>query len=305
MWFRLVTVVFRYFLYLMVALTLCVSSMGDYRPSYVDRVVAPLKYSFIKWELGHLSDKWIYRLKNSVFKNHTKDRNSDLLEVREYFRLVEALKERTKLIADNHIETARLSGLERKIGSNSEVDELMLSNLSILRGRVEATIETELSEVLKSLQLNSRLGLWPPVDIVLSGAPHILVISPRDEINIKNTFLLSYGLTPAQKSYIEEQVGLLDNHSVLVEDLGGVAVYPSVISNKLSMKSCLTVAAHEWLHHWLFFKPLGQSFWTSHEMTVLNETVATVAGEEIGALLYDRINHDVAVSYTHLRAHET
>ena len=293
MWFRLVTVVFRYFLYLMVALTLCVSSMGDYRPSYVDRVVAPLKYSFIQWELGHLSDKWIYRLKNSVFKNHTKDRNSDLLEVREYFRLVEALKERTKLIADNHIETSRLSGLERKIGSNSEVDELMLSNLSILRGRVEETIETELSEVLKSLQLNSRLGLWPPVDIVLSGAPHILVISPRDEINIKNTFLLSYGLTPAQKSYIEEQVGLLDNHSVLVEDLGGVAVYPSVISNKLSMKSCLTVAAHEWLHHWLFFKPLGQSFWTSHEMTVLNETVATVAGEEIGELLYDRINHDV------------
>ena len=216
-----------------------------------------------------------------------------MLEVREYFRLVEALKERTKLIADNHIETSRLSGLERKIGSNSEVDELMLSNLSILRGRVEETIETELSEVLKSLQLNSRLGLWPPVDIVLSGAPHILVISPRDEINIKNTFLLSYGLTPAQKSYIEEQVGLLDNHSVLVEDLGGVAVYPSVISNKLSMKSCLTVAAHEWLHHWLFFKPLGQSFWTSHEMTVLNETVATVAGEEIGELLYDRINHDV------------
>ena len=131
------------------------------------------------------------------------------------------------------------------------------------------------------------------VDIVLAEAPHILVISPRDEINIKNTFLLSYGLTPAQKSYIEEQVGLLDNHSVLVEDLGGVAVYPSVISNKLSMKSCLTVAAHEWLHHWLFFKPLGQSFWTRHEMTGFNETGATVAGEEIGALLYDRINHDV------------
>ena len=114
MWFRLVTVVFRYFLYLMVALTLCVSSMGDYRPSYVDRVVAPLKYSFIEWELGHLSDKWIYRLKNSVFKNHTKDRESALLEVREHFRLAEALKERTKLIADNHTETSRLSGYERK-----------------------------------------------------------------------------------------------------------------------------------------------------------------------------------------------
>ena len=290
---QLVTVVLRYFVYLMVALTLLVSSIGDYRPSYVDRVIAPFKYSFIEWELGHLSDKWVYRLKNSVFKNHTEDRKTALMEVREYFRLGEILRQRTTPIIDNYAETSRLLGHDRKVGSNSEVDELIRSKLAILRDRVEETIETELSEVLKSLQLNSRLGLWPPVDIVLSGAPHILVISPRDEINLKNTFLLREGLTLAQKSYIEEKVGLLDNHSVLVEDLGGVAVYPSVISNQLSIESSLTVAAHEWLHHWLFFKPLGQSFWTSHEMTVLNETVATVAGEEIGKLLYSRINHNV------------
>ena len=293
MWFRLVTVVLRYFLYLIVALTLFVSSMGDYRPSYVELLVAPIKYSFIEWELGHLGDKWIDRLKNSVFKNHTKDRNAALLEVREYFRLGKVLRQRNKQVVDDHTERSRLSGDNNKIGSNGEVNEWMLNTQAILRDSVEETIEGELSEVLKSLQLNSRLGLWPPVDIVLSGVPHILVISPRDEINLKNTFLLRHGLTPAQKSYIEAKVELLDNHSVLVEDLGGLAVYPSVISNQLSMQASLTVAAHEWLHHWLFFKPLGQNFWTSHEMTVLNETVATVAGDEIGKLLYSRINHDV------------
>ena len=277
----------------MVALTLFFSSMGDYRPSYIDRVIAPLKYSFIEWELDHLSDKWIYRLKSSVFKNHTKDRNTALLEVREYFRLGKASRQRTKTIVDNHTNPSSSSGHDKKIELNNEVDELKLNNRAILRDRVEETIETELSEVLKSLKLSSPLGLWPPVDIVLSGAPHILVISSRDEINLKNTFLLRYGLTPAQKSYIEAKVGLLNNHSVLVEDLGGVAVYPSVISNQLSMESSLTIAAHEWLHHWLFFKPLGQSFWTNHEMTVLNETVATIAGEEIGKLLYSRMNHDV------------
>ena len=83
---RLVTVVLRYFVYLMVALTLLVSSIGDYRPSYVDRVIAPFKYSFIEWELGHLSDKWVYRLKNSVFKNHTEDRKTALMEVGTYLR---------------------------------------------------------------------------------------------------------------------------------------------------------------------------------------------------------------------------
>ena len=153
---QLVTVVLRYFVYLMVALTLLVSSIGDYRPSYVDRVVAPFKYSFIEWELGHLGDKWVYRLKNSVFKNHTEDRKTALMEVREYFRLGEILRQRTTPIIDNYAETSRLLGHDRKVGSNSEVDELIRSKLVILRDRVEESIETELSEVLKSLQLNSR-----------------------------------------------------------------------------------------------------------------------------------------------------
>ena len=55
--------------------------------------------------------------------------------------------------------------------------------------------------------------------------------------------MLRYGLTSAQKSYIEEKLESLDNHSVLVEDLGGVAVYPSAIGNQLSIESALIVAS--------------------------------------------------------------
>jgi hypothetical protein len=40
------------------------------------------------------------------------------------------------------------------------------------------------------------------------------------------------------------------------------------------------------VHHWLFFRPLGRSFWNSPEITTLNETVATVAGEELGDMVY-------------------
>ena len=101
---------------------------------------------------------------------------------------------------------------------------------------------------------------------------------------------MAYGLTSEQKADIEEDVGSLENYSVIVENLGGVAVYPSVVSERLEIRSSLVVAAHEWLHHWFFFKTLGQQFWASNEMTTLNETVATVAGEEIGQLVYSRIN---------------
>jgi hypothetical protein len=45
--------------------------------------------------------------------------------------------------------------------------------------------------------------------------------------------------------------------------------------------------AHEWLHNWFFFQPLGQHFWDSPEMTTLNETAATLGGWEIGDRVYE------------------
>ena len=51
----------------------------------------------------------------------------------------------------------------------------------------------------------------------------------------------------------------------------------------------LEVAAHEWVHHWLFFRPLGRNFQQSPEMLTLNETSATIAGEELGDLAYEAL----------------
>jgi len=56
-------VVLRFSFYLLMIVGLFTAGTSDYRPSHVDRVIAPFKYSFMEWELGHISDKWIYRLK--------------------------------------------------------------------------------------------------------------------------------------------------------------------------------------------------------------------------------------------------
>ena len=52
------------------------------------------------------------------------------------------------------------------------------------------------------------------------------------------------------------------------------------------MHYAITTAAHEWLHNWFFFRPLGRNFWSSPEMTALNETAATLGGWEIGDRAY-------------------
>jgi hypothetical protein len=46
--------------------------------------------------------------------------------------------------------------------------------------------------------------------------------------------------------------------------------------------------AHEWLHDYLFLRPLGWSYGQSHEIIAINETVADIASAEIGNLALQR-----------------
>jgi hypothetical protein len=44
----------------------------------------------------------------------------------------------------------------------------------------------------------------------------------------------------------------------------------------------LSASAHEWVHQYLIFYPLGQGYWDSQETREINETTAEMIGEEVG-----------------------
>ena len=81
---------------------------------------------------------------------------------------------------------------------------------------------------------------------------------------------------------MEELIFWEDGVSALVVSTGGVATYPSVVSATGTLHDALVISAHEWLHHWFFFQPLGQHFWDNGDMATLNETAASIGGELIG-----------------------
>ena len=74
----------------------------------------------------------------------------------------------------------------------------------------------------------------------------------------------------------------------------------------------MRTAAHEWLHNYWFFKPLGRNMWDSSQMYTLNETAADIAGNEIGQQAFELIHgksdkyvsphNDERESQTHLRS---
>ena len=134
--------------------------------------------------------------------------------------------------------------------------------------------------------------VFPPVDTKLGGAPNLLVISPRDRIQRTEEILLNPAISLSTVEYFENTLLLDQNLSAIVIELGGIATYPSSIAEMETLRDILTTVSHEWVHHYLFFYPLGQSIYQDSQMTTLNESIAVILGNEIGRQVWDEINQN-------------
>lgn len=264
------------------ALVLLAAGHGDFRPSDLELAVAPHRFSLVRWELSHFLDKWVDKLGDILPWNSAPDRAGRIAQVQGFFALGTRLREleRRLLFPLDTTGSPLSSGEERSL---REQVEGLKTERSRMRAEVEETIEAEVSAILVQEGFASRIGLiFPPVDTVLSGSPAVLILSPRDRIHRLRTILLNPGLDDEERGRIEDRIFREENLAALVESTSGVATYPSVIADSTGLRHALENTAHEWVHQWLFFQPLGQHYWDSSQMTTLNETAATLAGRVIG-----------------------
>ena len=276
-------------LVIVLALTVLLTGFGDYRPSSLDLAVAGYRYSTVSWEVSHVADKWLHKLRDIMPWSSEPSREERIAHVLEFFDLVREANDLERRLLYPDSSTGGTLSQDQLRQLTAEVDRVKDRRRAI-QGEVEETIESEISAVLVKEGLASRIGLiFPPVDTVFSGAPSVLVLSPRDRIDRMETVLLEPGLDNQTREQIEERIFRQENLAALVESTGGVATYPSVVSDSSGLRFAITTAAHEWLHQWFFFQPLGQHFWDSNVMKTLNETAATLGGEEIGDRVYTAI----------------
>ena len=259
----------------------------DFNLSPVDLAVAPYQYSILHWELTHLPDKWTHKIAGLWSINSSATQDEKLTQVEEFFNLGINL---------HRLEQQTIFPNQPSKGQSlrPEVDPILFKDIDNIKERreflhasVEETIERAIENTLKEEGLSFLIGVFPPVDTVFTRSPHVLILSPRDRIERQKDILLNPGLSELEKEGIEDQIVFeKQDLSVYIEDTGGIAVYPSVVSDIYGLQNATGISSHEWIHHWLLFKPLGQSFWNNTEMASLNETVATLAGKEIGDKVY-------------------
>lgn len=261
-----------------VALVLLGAVQGSDSFSASDAAIGPHKYSLLRWEVDHFLDKWVNKFQEILPWNSEPSREARIAQAEEFFEL-----------------RAQIRELERESAAgNAARTEELRQRTKDMQTDVEETIESEISAVLVQEGFSSRIGvIFPPVDTVFAASPGALIISPRDRIAQISSTLLKPGLSGEVRNELEDLIFRENDVSALVVSTGGVATYPSVVTASGSLRDALVISAHEWLHHWFFFQPLGQHFWDNADMTTLNETAASIGGEIIGDRAFTAMTGEV------------
>jgi len=254
----------------------------------IDLPTGPEDYNLVQWEVRHLPNKWLYQVGTLLRGGPDEAEKTHRLE-----RFLALNAE----IASLEREAALTQGSDSSAGDNPAIFDGLAAlrrERDRLKNAVEAVLEERVARVAKEVGLESSFPffprarwLFPPVDFEFAAPPRVLALSPRDRIYLESTRLLRSDLTLEEIEDVErrwETKGV----SALVVGVGGVGTYPSAVPPGADYGHLLETVAHEWLHQYLFFRPLGLRYFRNPSLATINETVADMAGRELGALVAER-----------------
>ena len=250
----------------------------------VEIAAAGYGYNLTSFEARHFPAKWAHRIYSALPWTDI-DESYRRIHLDRYQDLARELRS-----ARNDLKSAQARGDNAAASvAQSHVDSL-IQERNRIRDAVEELLEAAISTELIALGLNKNGDfIWPPVDFRIDDTPHVLVTSPRNVIERDSVRILKPDLTESDKERMETQIFNSADLSAVVLPTGGLASFPNLVPSDYSLQALLEVSAHEWLHAYLLFHPLGRSYWSGGDMTSLNETLANLVGNEIGRTVYNEI----------------
>ena len=274
----------RWSAFFLAMLILAFVGRDSVRFNVAEQAAEAYRFDLVGYQLSNFLGKWTHRVFGSLpWSSLTEEEKR--LQLSEYFELGEEFnrieRERDDASAmDDASAVAAVSALEKQL------DDIR-NRRRQLRDDVEETVESAISAVIVAEDLAS-LGelIFPPVDVRFAEPPKLLVTSRRDRIERTHDVLLEATIGVDDRGLLERRVEDASDLPAVVLDIGGLATFPASLPNDQPLRWTLQTSAHEWLHHYFFFRPLGQNMSKSDDMQVLNETIADIAGREIGDRAY-------------------
>lgn len=265
----------------------CASSTPGF-DSALGTIVKPYRFSIAGWELK----VFMSQIKQIFSPRETAD-NNEVNIVLNYFSQAEQSRMLSSEIeaVSNGARHGDITALEAQAAAINSHSQAMQGTIAkIIAGQIKETLaEQGIYNPIDSIGLKIT---FPPVNFELGKPPRVLIISPRDRIENMKEINLVQELEPGQVEDIEVRVDALGVSSLVEEPGGFGGTYPTFVVNKAGLRYTINTAAHEWLHQYLAFKPLGfryvldlMGISKSYDIVTMNETVAGILGREIGDLV--------------------
>ncbi|MDX1601236.1 MAG: hypothetical protein R3191_06970 [Anaerolineales bacterium] len=181
-----------------------------------------------------------------------------------------------------------LEDREQQIDTAEEAVRTARAERQRLQGIAETVLQQQTSVVLSDLGIGIGGKAFPPVSFRFSDPPFALIVSPRHVIRQEANIQLETELTLERRVALEESVADSLDVSTLVVPIGGYGTYPTMVQMFGSLPWVAEVVTHEWIHNYLTLRPLGFLYNASPELRTMNETAATLLGQEIGRQVLSR-----------------
>jgi hypothetical protein len=248
---------FRWLLLLVLLMGACLRDGPGVETYRTRQAAAPFTFSLLDWEVGQVSSR-LGDLAQALRGERPPAGETDVATITTYFQAAPAARVSMRPDAERAIQRLVTDAWRAE---NLESPSVLAGGSSVL---------------------------FPPVAFTFTAPPQVLIVSPRDRIEVAQYVLLQPDLSPDQIQLLEDGVARR-GYSTIVTPIGGLATYPAMVLETGSAASTLAAVAHEWVHAYFFFHPLGRGYWSDQEVRTINETAAELAGNELGNRLAQQI----------------
>lgn len=254
----------------------------------ISTLVGPRQFDFLSWEINALATK----ANASATAYHTylteEERSQIVLDFVELAGEIRNLnRQLARIYTDPDVSDPDTVSFEIQ----AELEEKR-AELARTQPLAEAILQEQVATILVEEGFDIFDTVWPPVQMHMTPLPFILIVSPRDEIRQIYNVPLQHGLSTPEQATLEVDVFKGVDRSALVVPIGGLGIFPAMIVETGNINFLADVIAHEWAHHWLTLHPIGLNYAATPAMRTINETTASIIGEEIGAIVIERYYPD-------------
>jgi hypothetical protein len=243
-----------------------------------------IEFDYISWTLNSFGVKLRELALGTANYLPLEDRSSTVLAALDLTRQINQVEGQVNdIYADPNISDPDTASSDLR----NQLNELR-DRRTRLEPLAEAILQDQVNEIAARSDLTFGGQAFPPVLYHTTPPPDALIISPRNVIRQEHDISISPDISVDQMIALEDSVDKSLNVSSLVVGIGGIGLYPTMVMETTDINGLAEVVAHEWVHNYLTLRPLGVSYMNSPELRTMNETVASIAGKELGRAVVEQ-----------------